>query len=94
MSHMEELFTQIHEKLITTGDWERIMMTMIRKLNESGWTDDMRGVGKEKARNMKPLKLLSLSEEMQEYGSKTVPQHIKDEMLKVIRKVIEEYVDD
>lgn len=40
--HVEKLAKPLHKRMLTSGEWDRINKRLKRKLDESGWTDDIR----------------------------------------------------
>ncbi|EAU81666.2 hypothetical protein CC1G_02682 [Coprinopsis cinerea okayama7 len=61
---IQTLYAEIRKRLIESGEWDQIRTTMYARLNESGWIDEVRDQGKEKAREMDPLSFEKLFEEV------------------------------
>ncbi|OWZ48486.1 protein SUS1 [Cryptococcus neoformans c45] len=55
MSHVdvtvdEATINAIRQRMLETGDWERIQKLLRAHLEESGWVDDLKDLAEEKAR--------------------------------------------
>ncbi|THH10900.1 hypothetical protein EW146_g8223 [Bondarzewia mesenterica] len=70
-SEVNALYGQIRKRLVESGEWDRISLLLMYKLNEEGWVDEVRGQTKdagvaqrflEQARVMEPLSLRKLLE--------------------------------
>ncbi|KIO28910.1 hypothetical protein M407DRAFT_242834 [Tulasnella calospora MUT 4182] len=87
---LKELQDNIVKRLIQTGEWDKISAVLKDRLSESGWTDDTYNNAKETARQQQQLHFKSLMTELVPNAEATVPAEIKEEILGLIRKFIEE----
>ncbi|EPQ53193.1 hypothetical protein GLOTRDRAFT_117244 [Gloeophyllum trabeum ATCC 11539] len=88
----DELYAALHQRLVQSGDWDRIQGLLRTKLNESGWSDTVRAKAQDTARGMDPLsgrKLLELMKEDPQTRMTSVPEGVKKEVLAAIRQVID-----
>nr|GAT52736.1 enhancer of yellow 2 transcriptional factor-like protein [Mycena chlorophos] len=51
-AEFEVLMAQVHQRLLESGEWDRIRLMLATKLNDSGWTDELHHRSKETARGM------------------------------------------
>ncbi|KAK1218433.1 SAGA histone acetylase and TREX-2 complexes component [Marasmius sp. AFHP31] len=86
---VEQLHLQIQQRLIETGEWERIRSNFKAKLDESGWTDDFRDKSKEKARDMDVLSFEGLLSELSPVAHTTIPLPVRRELMAAIQKYLE-----
>ncbi|KAG7085734.1 hypothetical protein E1B28_003277 [Marasmius oreades] len=86
---VEQLHLQIQQRLIETGEWERIKSNFKAKLDETGWTDDFRDKSKEKARDMDVLSFQSLLSELSPVAHTTIPLAVRREVMAAIQKYLE-----
>ncbi|KAG9007768.1 SAGA histone acetylase and TREX-2 complexes component [Tulasnella sp. 427] len=89
-SELKELQDNIVKRLIKTGEWDRISAVLKDRLSESGWTDETYNNAKESARQQQPLHFKTLMTEMVPNAEAAVPPEVKEEVLALIRKFIEE----
>jgi len=88
-AEVDALHAQIQRRLVESGEWDRIMSVFSSKLNESGWSDDLRHRSKEHARAMEPLSFEGLFNEFSPHAQSTVPPAVKREILAQIREYVE-----
>ncbi|KAJ7334718.1 transcription factor e(y)2-domain-containing protein [Mycena olivaceomarginata] len=86
---LDALQAQLTQRLLESGEWDRIKFVLASKLNDSGWTDDMRNRSKERARTMEPLSFTALLEEMIPPATTSLPLAVRREMLALIRGYID-----
>jgi enhancer of yellow 2 transcription factor len=80
----------INQKLLDTGEKDRLKLYLREKLVECGWRDDLKEYCKDMIRN-KGLEKITVEELVQEItprGRATVPDAIKGELLERIRKFL------
>ncbi|KAJ1458794.1 transcription factor e(y)2-domain-containing protein [Pelagophyceae sp. CCMP2097] len=83
--------TSIMQKLVETGEKERLKELLRQKLIECGWRDELKEYCKEVIRN-KGLEKITVDElvaEITPRGRATVPDEVKTELLQRIRKFLQ-----
>jgi len=75
--------------LETDAGLRSIQLILTNKLNESGWTDDLRHQSKERARNMEPLSFRMLLAELSPHVQTSMPLAVRKEVMAVIRQYVE-----
>lgn len=88
-SSEQTLYQEVHRRFVLTGEWDRIIAVLSQKLNESGWTDEIRHRGKEAARNSEPPKFNVIFDQVEAHGSASVPPAIKQEVTNLITRFLE-----
>ena len=86
----EQVRATIHQKLIDTGEKDRLKNLLRAKLEECGWRDELKNYCKEVIKN-KGLEKITVEElvaEIAPRGRATVPAAIKAELLQRIRKFL------
>ena len=86
----EQVRATIHQKLIDTGEKDRLKNLLRAKLEECGWRDELKNYCKEVIKN-KGLEKITVEElvaEITPRGRATVPSAIKAELLQRIRKFL------
>ncbi|KAJ7475211.1 transcription factor e(y)2-domain-containing protein [Mycena galericulata] len=84
-AELDALQAQLQQRLLESGEWDRIKFVLASKLNESGWTDDIRNRSKERARTMEPLSFATLLEEISPHGQNSMPLAVRKEVVALIR---------
>ncbi|KAJ7186736.1 transcription factor e(y)2-domain-containing protein [Mycena filopes] len=84
-AEVDALQVQLQQRLLESGEWDRIKFILASKLNDSGWTDDMRNRSKERARTMDPLSFTALLEEMVPHAHTSVPLAVRREVVALLR---------
>merc|ERR1711936_509166 len=79
-------------KLVETGYREELKKKLVEKLEESGWKDQVKGVCKDvvKERGLDKITVEDLVQEVAPKGSQMVPEEIRKELLRDIKKFLEE----
>ncbi|KAG2018663.1 hypothetical protein CC2G_008075 [Coprinopsis cinerea AmutBmut pab1-1] len=88
---IQTLYAEIRKRLIESGEWDQIRTTMYARLNESGWIDEVRDQGKEKAREMDPLSFEKLFEEVRPSAQNSIPLSVKREIGALIRQHVQKH---
>ncbi|TDL20429.1 hypothetical protein BD410DRAFT_790913 [Rickenella mellea] len=89
----DALYSQIHKRMVESGEWNRIYATLADKLNELGWIDELRHQGKEQARNMHPLQFSTLFADLDAHAQASVPLAVKQEIIGLIKSFVEKQLD-
>ncbi|KAJ7034746.1 transcription factor e(y)2-domain-containing protein [Mycena alexandri] len=84
-AELDTLQAQLQQRLLESGEWDRIKFILASKLNDSGWTDDMRNRSKERARTMDPLSFTTLLEEMVPHAQTSMPLAVRREVVALLR---------
>eukprot|EP00946_MAST-07B_sp_MAST-7B-sp1_P004501 g4501.t1 len=87
----EQVRTTIHQKLVDTGEKERLKALLRAKLEECGWRDELKAYCKEVIKNkgLEKITVEDLVQEITPRGRATVPSAIKAELLQRIRKFLQ-----
>ena len=87
MSSHEKMKTLIHQKLITSGEKERLKEHLRARLIESGWRDQLKLEANNmvKEKGIERVRLEDLVTEITPKGRQTVPDAIKRELLTKIK---------
>ncbi|KAF9242798.1 transcription factor e(y)2-domain-containing protein [Melanogaster broomeanus] len=89
-SETDELYTQIHRRMVESGEWDRFLRLLSSKLSEHGWSDELCHRAKERARVMDPLSFRTVLEEISSHAQATVPPPIRREITNVIRQYVKD----
>ncbi|KAG6333988.1 hypothetical protein ID866_5093 [Astraeus odoratus] len=89
-SDTDALYSQVHRRMVESGEWDRILRTLSAKLSENGWSDDLYHRAKEHARTMDHLLFRTLLEEVSPSAQGTVPVAIKHEVTGQIRQFVKD----
>merc|ERR1712054_560578 len=87
-----ELRTSINQKLTETGEMERLKELLREKLLESGWREELKKHCAEviKQKGLDEITLEGLVDEITPHARETVPDYVKMELLRRIRKFLHE----
>ncbi|KAJ6602532.1 transcription factor e(y)2-domain-containing protein [Mycena vulgaris] len=86
---LDALQAQLQQRLLESGEWDRIKFILASKLNDSGWTDDIRNRSKERARSMEPLSFATLLEEMAPHAQTSTPLAVRREIVALLRAYLD-----
>ncbi|KAH7491303.1 hypothetical protein PRIC1_014192 [Phytophthora ramorum] len=88
----EQVKARISERLVQSGEKERLKELLRLKLVECGWRDEMKLHCKEVIRNkgIDQVTVEDLVEEITPKGRATVPEDVKNDLLEKIKAFIEE----
>ncbi|EIW52857.1 uncharacterized protein TRAVEDRAFT_24245 [Trametes versicolor FP-101664 SS1] len=91
-----QLYAQVRRRMIENGDWDRISSRLARELNESGWIDRFRDLSKETARRADTTGGISVEALMTELGPQAqdeVPSAVRQDVIGVLRKLLERQIE-
>ncbi|KAG6958541.1 hypothetical protein JG688_00010483 [Phytophthora aleatoria] len=91
----EEVKARISERLVQSGEKERLKELLRLKLVECGWRDEMKLHCKEVIRNkgIDQVTVEDLIEEITPKGRASVPEDVKNNLLEKIKAFIEKEAD-
>jgi len=90
-----EVKRMIHNRLIETGEKERLKERLRHRLSECGWKDDMKGHAKSYVREHgENVKFDDILEAITPKGRETVPVSVKQELLADLKDFWEEQVSN
>jgi len=81
------LYPQVHKRLVDSGEWDKILLILTRKLNEAGWIDDIRHQSKESAKVDPTFE--ALFAQIRPDAETSVPLTVKKEVEVMIREFLE-----
>lgn len=90
----DELHRALHERLVHTGEWHRVMAALRAQLDESGWTAAVREEAQTRAGKQENLSLPKLVEGLTPYAEKTIPAHIRDQVTAMLHDFVSRNVED
>ncbi|KAI5454499.1 SAGA histone acetylase and TREX-2 complexes component [Naganishia albida] len=91
---LEEIQQKLANRMVKSGEWQRIQDVLIARLSESGWTDQVKSHAKEHARQMQPLKFDALQQDTADFAFDTLPDTVKNDILAQIRTYIVSQIDE
>ncbi|ODN75276.1 transcription and mRNA export factor SUS1 [Cryptococcus amylolentus CBS 6039] len=89
----EATLNAIRQRLMETGDWERIQKLLRAHLEESGWVDDLKDLAKERARAQEMPNLEALVKEISENAAGMVNESVRRDVTVEIESVLDREVD-
>ncbi|KIK66173.1 hypothetical protein GYMLUDRAFT_158411 [Collybiopsis luxurians FD-317 M1] len=89
MAEVESFYRKIKLRLVESGEWDRMKAAIGPKLNVSGWMDDMKDKGIERANDMDQLSFQNLFEDLSGEGHKCLPLPVRRELQAMIREYLE-----
>lgn len=89
--NLQQRKAAIEQRLIETGEKDRLLEYLRQKLVESGWKDELKNYCKELIRNkgLDRISVEQLTEELKPRARATVPPKAKEELLARIKSFIE-----
>ncbi|GHJ85486.1 hypothetical protein NliqN6_1888 [Naganishia liquefaciens] len=91
---LEEMQQKLANRMMKSGEWQRIQDALSAKLTEAGWTDQVKSHAKEQARQMQPLKFDALQQHTAEFAFDTLPDTVKNDILAQIRAFVVSQIDE
>ncbi|KZT37880.1 hypothetical protein SISSUDRAFT_1047838 [Sistotremastrum suecicum HHB10207 ss-3] len=92
MSEGDATFIEIHKRFTEKGEWDKIITSLLERLNETGWVDSLRDKSKESARSMETLRFEKLMETLNPHAQGSVPEGVRAEFVEQIRKFLESQI--
>ncbi|KAG4304859.1 hypothetical protein PORY_001912 [Pneumocystis oryctolagi] len=91
---ISNLRAQVNQKFVESGAYERISISshLAKRLHECGWYSDMKDHTFFKVRHQEKPNFEILVKEIEQKGLSTVPEDLKNEVLGMIKKFLEEIV--
>ncbi|KAI8890938.1 enhancer of yellow 2 transcription factor-like protein B-like protein [Backusella circina FSU 941] len=95
MSEEEKIKTQIGRLFVESGEKERILESLKRRLAESGWNDGLDAHTRDlvRSKGLEKAKFEDLCKEANEFGRATVSESIKRDFLDQIVTFLNENLD-
>ncbi|PWN42010.1 hypothetical protein IE81DRAFT_347895 [Ceraceosorus guamensis] len=91
----DELVSALHERLVQTGEWDRVLEALRRGLEESGWDASLREKAFEQAKaQTRPISLLDLVEILEIEAHTSIPPAVRSEVTSMLRDFISRNVED
>ncbi|KAK0490747.1 hypothetical protein IW261DRAFT_1555924 [Armillaria novae-zelandiae] len=76
---------QILQRMIETGEWQRLKAMFTAQLDESGWTDQLRSSGRKLADEMKPLSIHDMLTDLNMNAHKSLPADARRSIQDAVR---------
>ncbi|KAK6904086.1 transcription and mRNA export factor SUS1 [Kwoniella mangroviensis CBS 8507] len=89
----EATLNAIRQRLMETGDWDRIQKLLRNQLEENGWVDDLKDLAKERARAQETPNLENLIKEISETARGMISENTKRDVAQEIEAVLDREVD-
>ncbi|WWC59127.1 transcription and mRNA export factor SUS1 [Kwoniella dejecticola CBS 10117] len=89
----EATLNAIRQRLMETGDWDRIQKLLREQLEENGWVDDLKDLAKEKARAQETPNLENLIKEISETARGMISESTRRDVAQEIEAVLDREVD-
>ncbi|WWC67610.1 transcription and mRNA export factor SUS1 [Kwoniella pini CBS 10737] len=89
----EATLNAIRQRLMETGDWDRIQKLLREQLEENGWVDDLKDLAKEKARAQETPNLGNLIKEISETARGMINESTRRDVAQEIEAVLDREVD-
>ncbi|KAI0092597.1 transcription factor e(y)2-domain-containing protein [Irpex rosettiformis] len=90
------LYTQLHRRMVESGEWDRLSTIFSQRLTETGWVDDVHHRSKEIARSAgsEPGKTVrQIMTDVQEYAEGSVPASVRQGLMALIRQYLDSQID-
>ncbi|WVW78820.1 transcription and mRNA export factor SUS1 [Kwoniella bestiolae CBS 10118] len=89
----EATLNAIRQRLMETGDWDRIQKLLQNQLEENGWVDDLKDLAKERARAQETPNLENLIKEISESARGMINENTRRDVAQEIEAVLDREVD-
>ncbi|GAA5827056.1 hypothetical protein JCM11251_002225 [Rhodosporidiobolus azoricus] len=93
LAPQQDLHDALRSRLISSGEYSRVLETLKAKLDEQGWEDKVRDVAREKARAQNPPNLQGLVEEVEHTALEMIPPEVRAEVEAMVRAFVEKSVE-
>jgi len=92
-AELDALQAQLQQRLLESGEWDRIKFILASRLNDSGWMDDIHNRSKETARSMNPLLFTKLLEETRPHAQTSMPLAVRREVVALIKGFLDKQAE-
>ncbi|KAE8210839.1 hypothetical protein CF327_g5339 [Tilletia walkeri] len=91
---ISELFAALHQRMVQSGDWNRILGILRRMLEDCGYEESLQKFAADQAREQERLQLAPLLGVLSPYAKDTLPAHVRDHIGALIRDFLDRNVED
>ncbi|KAL9940861.1 hypothetical protein V8E36_000349 [Tilletia maclaganii] len=91
---ISELFSALHQRMVQSGDWHRILGILRRMLEDCGYEESLQTFATEQAREQERLQLGPLLGVLSPHAKATLPTHVREHITALIRDFLDRNVED
>ncbi|KAK0540213.1 SAGA histone acetylase and TREX-2 complexes component [Tilletia horrida] len=91
---ISELFSALHQRMVQSGDWNRILGILRRMLEDCGYEEALQTFATEQAREQERLQLRPLLAVLSPHAKETLPTHVREHIGALIRDFLDRNVED
>ncbi|TKY86924.1 hypothetical protein EX895_004212 [Sporisorium graminicola] len=88
------LYNALHQRLVASGEWQRLLILLRRMLDESGWETEFQGFATSKAKSQPVLSVPDLIDVLTPHAKDTLPPHVKAHLLDKLRDFLDRNLED
>ncbi|SCZ90996.1 BZ3500_MvSof-1268-A1-R1_Chr1-3g02459 [Microbotryum saponariae] len=88
----QQLESALRDRLINSGEYDRLLILLKQRLDKTGWQDQVRGIAREQARGDN-VKLLSLVDQVEPTAFGLIPAEVTQEMEKLMAEFVKKNVE-
>ncbi|GAA5898671.1 hypothetical protein JCM6882_000892 [Rhodosporidiobolus microsporus] len=93
LAPQQDLHDALRSRLVSSGEYSRVLETLKAKLDEAGWEDQVRDVAREKARAQSQPSLKGLVDELEPTALGMIPPEVRAEVEAMVRAFVEKSVE-
>ncbi|EST09192.1 Transcription factor, enhancer of yellow 2 [Kalmanozyma brasiliensis GHG001] len=90
----DELYNALHQRLVASGEWQRLLILLRRMLDESGWENEFQSFATGKAKQQPVLSVPDLIDVLTPHAKDTIPPHVKTHLLEKLRDFLDRNLED
>ncbi|KAJ9477285.1 Transcription and mRNA export factor SUS1 [Pseudozyma hubeiensis] len=93
-SQHDPLYNALHQRLVASGEWQRLLILLRRMLDESGWETEFDNFATAKAKTQPVLSVPALIDVLTPHAKDTIPPHVKEHLLGKLRDFLDRNLED
>ncbi|SPO31892.1 uncharacterized protein UTRI_06729 [Ustilago trichophora] len=90
----DELYNALHQRLVASGEWQRLLILLRRMLDECGWETQFQQHATSKAKQQPVLSVPDLIDVLTPHAKDTLPPHVKAHLLEKLRDFLDRNLED
>ncbi|KIS65741.1 uncharacterized protein UMAG_12047 [Mycosarcoma maydis] len=90
----DELYNALHQRLVASGEWQRLLILLRRMLDESGWESEFQAYATTKAKQQPVLSVPDLIDVLTPHAQDTLPAHVRAHLLDKLTNFLDRNLED
>ncbi|KAJ1572390.1 hypothetical protein NDA11_007036 [Ustilago hordei] len=90
----EELYKALHQRLVASGEWQRLAILLRRMLDECGWATSLHNTAANTAKRQNVASVPELVDVLTAHAKDSLPPHVKTHLLDKLSDFLDRNLED